>query len=293
MNNDFILENGTLTNYHGPGGDVVLPEGITEVGREAFFHCDGLTGVSVPAGVTKISHLAFANCVSLAEIRLPAGLKALESHAFFRCLALAGLDIPDTVAQMGISVFSHCTGLKSVRLPASISQVSAFAFFGCSRLIQVEIPEGVSQIRERAFAHCVSLARASIPKTVTSIDKTVFTGSDPAILAPHIPVGQFDKANRAQAIRGFALAWAENRPMEQQDRDGYLQYIRRQRKRLYPLAVRHPALLKLMLTEQIVPPHQVPLLLDLARQAGSKGAEQAVLAYSRQSDNENSPEMPA
>ena len=52
-NKDFVIENGVLKQYTGPGGDVVIPEGVTEVGRWAFNDCIGLTGVTIPAGVRK------------------------------------------------------------------------------------------------------------------------------------------------------------------------------------------------------------------------------------------------
>ena len=33
---DFIIENGVLKKYIGPGGDVVIPEGVTKLGREVL-----------------------------------------------------------------------------------------------------------------------------------------------------------------------------------------------------------------------------------------------------------------
>lgn len=33
---DFIIKNGVLIKYVGPGGDVVVPEGVEEIGEEAF-----------------------------------------------------------------------------------------------------------------------------------------------------------------------------------------------------------------------------------------------------------------
>ena len=29
---DFLIENGVLKQYKGPGGDVVIPEGVTSIG---------------------------------------------------------------------------------------------------------------------------------------------------------------------------------------------------------------------------------------------------------------------
>ena len=32
-NSDFVIENGVLKEYHGPGGDVVIPEEVKEIYR--------------------------------------------------------------------------------------------------------------------------------------------------------------------------------------------------------------------------------------------------------------------
>ena len=31
--NGFVIETGVLRRYTGPGGDVVIPEGVTSIGR--------------------------------------------------------------------------------------------------------------------------------------------------------------------------------------------------------------------------------------------------------------------
>ena len=42
-NQDFVIENGILKKYTGPGGDVTIPEGVTEIGSSAFDGCKKLT----------------------------------------------------------------------------------------------------------------------------------------------------------------------------------------------------------------------------------------------------------
>ena len=39
---DFIIESGTLKKYKGPGGDVTVPERLTEPGSDAFCGCGRL-----------------------------------------------------------------------------------------------------------------------------------------------------------------------------------------------------------------------------------------------------------
>ena len=38
-NQDFVIENGVLKEYNGPGGVVVIPEGVTEIDGGAFRGC--------------------------------------------------------------------------------------------------------------------------------------------------------------------------------------------------------------------------------------------------------------
>jgi hypothetical protein len=51
---DFVIENGVLEKYKGPGGDVTIPEGVKEIGLWAFEVCANLTSVTIPEGVTEI-----------------------------------------------------------------------------------------------------------------------------------------------------------------------------------------------------------------------------------------------
>jgi len=44
-NKDFIIENDVLIEYTGEGGEVVIPNGVTSIGDEAFADCNGLTSV--------------------------------------------------------------------------------------------------------------------------------------------------------------------------------------------------------------------------------------------------------
>ena len=33
---DYVIENGVLLEYKGEGGDIVIPEGVTKIGKEVF-----------------------------------------------------------------------------------------------------------------------------------------------------------------------------------------------------------------------------------------------------------------
>ena len=59
---DFVIDNGNLGKYSGPGGDAVIPEGVTGIGGCAFKNCDLRTSVIIPQGVTGIGDEAFRGC---------------------------------------------------------------------------------------------------------------------------------------------------------------------------------------------------------------------------------------
>ncbi len=72
---DFVIENSVLTKYQGLGGDVTIPEGVTEIACNAFEGCDNVTSVVIPEGVISIGDAAFYGCSGLTEMTLPEGVK--------------------------------------------------------------------------------------------------------------------------------------------------------------------------------------------------------------------------
>lgn len=81
---EFEIKDGTLVEYHGNGGSVVIPDGVKTIGKFAF--TDSLiTSLVVPKGVTKIEHNAFSSCRKLVSVQLPEGLRKIEDYAFMNC----------------------------------------------------------------------------------------------------------------------------------------------------------------------------------------------------------------
>lgn len=86
---DFVIENGVLEKYKGPGGDVVIPEGVTRIGREAFQQDREITSVIIPKSVTSIGMGAFSDCINLTFVSIPEGMKKIGSFAFDNCIKLS------------------------------------------------------------------------------------------------------------------------------------------------------------------------------------------------------------
>ena len=191
---DFVIENGVLKKYVGPGGDVTVPEGVTSIGNSAFYWCRSLTSVTIPDGVTSIGYEAFYDCSSLASVTIPEGVTSIGNSAFGGCGGLADAEgfiivkgvlydykgpgwdvvIPDGVTCVGAKAFFYCENLTSVTIPDSVTSIGNEAFYHCSSLASVTIPDGVTSIGEEAFRGCSKLTSVTIPDGVTSIGYQAF-----------------------------------------------------------------------------------------------------------------------
>lgn len=212
---DFIIENGVLKKYVGSGGDVVIPEGVTEIGSMAFagssiknveipdgvvyigrnaFYQSGIESVKIPQSVTMLDAEAFCNCGNLKNVLLPECVEQISRSAFEGCSALKSIVIPDGVTKIGPSAFSG-SGLESIVLPESVTSIGDHAFQYCTRLESLELSDSVSDIGVGAFQGCKALAdpdgyvvvqgvlfdydrsmdTAVIPESVTRIDGGMFS----------------------------------------------------------------------------------------------------------------------
>ena len=175
---DFVIEDGVLVHYIGPGGDVVIPNGITSIGDSAFAHCRNLTSVTIPDGVTRIGIWAFFECINLTRVTIPFGVTYIGSNAFYRCGSLTNVDIPSSVTFIGQHTFSGCKGITSVTIPSSAESLGPWAFSGCTNLVNVTILSSQTKaiIREGMFRDCSSMTSVTIPFNITGIRNSAFSG---------------------------------------------------------------------------------------------------------------------
>ena len=143
-NQDFVIENGVLKEYNGPGGVVVIPEGVTEIYWAAFRNCAGLTEVALPSSLRNFGSSAFAGCTGLTQITLPEGVTKISYMAFADCTALTRVTIPEGLIEIEREAFRGCTSLTEIDLPGSVIAIDMDAFRDCTSLTKFTVPKGVS-----------------------------------------------------------------------------------------------------------------------------------------------------
>ena len=187
--------------------NVIVKEGVTEIGASAFEDCSGLASITLPDSVTKIGGDAFRCCGGLASITLPDSVTEIGQGAFYGCNGLMSIMLPESVTEIGFFAFCDCSNLESIKVdennrvydsrencnaiiekssnklvigckntkvPSGVTSIGEAAFCGCSGLTSITLPESVTEIGSSAFSKCSSLESITIPEGVMKIAYGVF-----------------------------------------------------------------------------------------------------------------------
>ena len=190
--------------------EIVIPEGVTHIGKGALRESMFLTSLSLPKSVIHIGEGALNYCDKLQSISVSANNPAYASvegilydkamtelivypaqktdaadfivpstvkkigAAFMDNASLQSITLPKGLQGIGANAFFNCTGLTELILPSSVTSIDTAAFGQCKSLTKITLPAGITALPDYAFINCTSLKTLSIPKAVSSIGKYAF-----------------------------------------------------------------------------------------------------------------------
>lgn len=157
--------------------EIVLPDNITFISKDAFNHYSDLT-IYCKAGTASASALGLTSFDFLDTACPEYVLRQLtdESGRYgIRLQKYLGSDnevvLPDTVRSVPVTAlgetFKGLSDLTGVVIPGSVTSLY-YTFSGCSGLTQINLPEGVTDVRG-AFSGCTGLTEIDLPAGVTEI----------------------------------------------------------------------------------------------------------------------------
>ncbi len=173
--NFYVDRNGVLLKYCGFLSELIIPSGITAIGKCVFSMNTRLKKVTLPDTLQYIDTKAFESCTELEEIVFPKYLKSLGDNAFFKCIKLRKIELNDMVTSIGNGCFAKCNGIEEISIPGSVLRIGSLSFYSCKNLRKVVFSDGTLSIGENAFNECYNLKNIILSNTITTIEDSAFS----------------------------------------------------------------------------------------------------------------------
>lgn len=151
--------------------DVVIPEGVVEIARHAFFMVDEVQNYTFPSTVTKFGYRAFAHTYHLSSFTIPNSVTEIGENCF-DLSGISSLTIGTGLTAIPDQAFIE-TKLTSVTIPGNVKSIGEEAFSLCSSLASVTLSEGVEEIKDAAFSGA-ALTSLAMPASLKSIGDYAF-----------------------------------------------------------------------------------------------------------------------
>ena len=144
---EIVRDYARITSYIGEESRVVVPAElggypVRVIGDRAFASRYSMEQLVIPEGVTELEKMAFYYCLELRTIEFPSTLQEIGSNAFEKCENLTEVKLPDGMTTLGSRAFEGCSQLQDVTIPASVKIIPYYTFFECHDRLTIHGPAG-------------------------------------------------------------------------------------------------------------------------------------------------------
>ena len=168
--------------FDGAGltGSLNIPEGVVEIGDNAFVDNDFTGVLTLPSTLKKIGSDAFNSAGFKCPLNLPDGIEEIGSGCFWDCRNLYGkLILPSHLKKLGSGAFRGCTGLKGdLVIPKSLTVIPSGAFKACGLGGRLQLHGDITTIEGSAFSANGFIGELELPKSLTGLYGGNFEGNN-------------------------------------------------------------------------------------------------------------------
>ena len=125
-----------------------LPDTLKIIG-ENVFNKSGLKEIVLPDGLVEMGKGTFSECEALETAILPADLSYIEDRTFWKCISLKNVVFPNVNTVIGENCFTECISLISIILPKNLQKIAYTQgddnkpiFEGCKNLEEINVESG-------------------------------------------------------------------------------------------------------------------------------------------------------
>lgn len=143
---------GTAQYPNKDATKIVISDGVTNIGNNAFRSLTGVKSVTIPSSITSIGQSAFEGCSALNSVNFTSNLTSIGAYAF-KSTRLASVDMPYTVKSIGDYAFDNISGFKMTCFYGDtgynycIKHNAAYTFRQIAPVLSTSLDEAAKQVK--------------------------------------------------------------------------------------------------------------------------------------------------
>ena len=131
--------------------DLVIPEGVTQIKREAFQSCYSINSVTLPSTLKSIGYEGFEQCENLKRIVIPDSVETIGDNAFRDCESLKSVTLGRSMRSIGGSAFNYCNLIDTVTSFAVTPPSTGYSPFSCYDRATLRVPQASLEAYRNAY----------------------------------------------------------------------------------------------------------------------------------------------
>lgn len=195
--------------------EVIMENGITEIGNYVFALCHELAEITFPNTLREIGDYAFYDNRSYSELTLPGTMTSIGSYAFARGYDFVKINIPDSVQSIGDHAFYRGEANNHVN-----PELTVYFYYNngilCDNILDgqdvqhIIVADNIHTVGNNAFSNSPYLIDISLPDTIASFGADCFLNDNSITMSVRSVDGYIDDEIYKEKLKGVSIVNVDN-----------------------------------------------------------------------------------